>query len=73
MKLYAWILQGNSYTPNRGDLMSEFEDALLQQRLNYESGSRLAELKETRYKNRIHNRLSQLEGDCCLTMLLVIF
>ncbi|EOA19864.1 hypothetical protein CARUB_v10000115mg [Capsella rubella] len=54
----------NSFTPrgNGGDLMSEFEDALLEQRRKCESGSRLAELKETRYKSRIQNRLSQLEG-----------
>lgn len=59
-----WRLQNNCFTPNGGDLMSEFEDALLKQRPNCESGSRLAELKETRYKSRIQNRLSELEGDC---------
>ncbi|CAH2072376.1 unnamed protein product [Thlaspi arvense] len=52
----------NPSTPHGGDLMSEFEDALLKQRPNCESGSRLTELKEVRHKTHIQHRLSELEG-----------
>ncbi|CAA7061967.1 unnamed protein product [Microthlaspi erraticum] len=49
-------------TPYGGDLMSEFEEALLKRRPNCESASRLTKLKEIRDENHIQHRLSQLEG-----------
>ncbi|KAL0858012.1 hypothetical protein Bca101_063166 [Brassica carinata] len=52
---------GNDFTPYGGDLMGEFEDALLKQRTNIESGSRLAELQDNRNKTLIQRRLSELE------------
>ncbi len=45
--------------------MSEFEDALLNQRPNCMSGLGLAESKEKRFQSRIVNRTKELEG-CCL-------
>lgn len=42
--------------------MGEFEDALLKQRPNCESGSRLIELLDNRNKSHIQRRLSELEG-----------
>ncbi|KAL0838276.1 hypothetical protein Bca101_090166 [Brassica carinata] len=52
---------GNDFTPYGGDLMGEFEDALLKQRTNIESGSRLTELQDNRNKTLIQRRLSELE------------
>ncbi|KAL1203304.1 putative ATP-dependent DNA helicase CHR23 [Cardamine amara subsp. amara] len=51
----------NSFSHNGGDLMREFEDALLKQRPNCESASRLTEFKETRLKTHIQHRLCQLK------------
>uniref|UniRef100_A0A1J3DNP1 DNA helicase n=1 Tax=Noccaea caerulescens TaxID=107243 RepID=A0A1J3DNP1_NOCCA len=51
----------NNLTPIGGDLMGEFEDALLKQRPNCESGSRLGELLENRNKTHLQRRLSELE------------
>lgn len=42
--------------------MGEFEDALLKQRPNCDSGSRLRELLDNRNKSHIQRRLSELEG-----------
>lgn len=58
----VFVVQGNDFTPYGGDLMGEFEDALLKQRTNCESGSRLAELQDNRNKTLIQRRLSELEG-----------
>ncbi|XP_056855740.1 probable ATP-dependent DNA helicase CHR12 [Raphanus sativus] len=52
---------GNDFTPYGGDLMGEFEDALLKQRTNIESGTRLTELQDNRNKTLIQRRLSELE------------
>ncbi|CAH2054888.1 unnamed protein product [Thlaspi arvense] len=52
---------GNNLTPFGGDLMGEFEDALLKQRPNCDSGSRLTDLLDTRNKSLIQRRLSELE------------
>ncbi|KAL1211796.1 putative ATP-dependent DNA helicase CHR12 [Cardamine amara subsp. amara] len=52
---------GNHFTPYGGDLMGEFEDALLKQRQNCESGSRLSELLDNRNKSHIQRRLSELK------------
>ncbi|CAH8356594.1 unnamed protein product [Eruca vesicaria subsp. sativa] len=51
----------NKFTPLGGDLMGEFEDALLKQRTNCESGSRLIELYNNRNKTLIQRRLSELQ------------
>ncbi|CAN8260319.1 unnamed protein product [Cochlearia groenlandica] len=51
----------NSFTPFGGDLMGEFEEALLKQRPNCESGFRLGELLENRDKSHVQRRLSELE------------
>ncbi|KAL9290473.1 putative ATP-dependent DNA helicase CHR12 [Arabidopsis thaliana] len=47
--------------PYGADLMGEFEDALLKQRPDCESGSRLIELLDNRNKSHIQRRLSELE------------
>lgn len=61
--LICVFLQGNNnLTPIGGDLMGEFEDALLKQRPNCESGSRLGELLDNRNKTHLQRRLSELEG-----------
>ncbi|XP_010546817.1 PREDICTED: probable ATP-dependent DNA helicase CHR12 [Tarenaya hassleriana] len=52
----------NSSTPLGGDLMREFEEALLKQRPRCESGSHLTKLQENRYQSHIKHRLSELEG-----------
>ncbi|XP_010468039.1 PREDICTED: probable ATP-dependent DNA helicase CHR12 [Camelina sativa] len=52
----------NNLTPYGGDLMGEFEDALLKQRPNNsEAGSRLRDLLDNRNKCHIQRRLSELE------------
>ncbi|CAN8269922.1 unnamed protein product [Cochlearia groenlandica] len=48
--------------PYGGDLIGEFEDALLKQRLSCESSSSLKELLDTRNKSLIQSRLCQLQG-----------
>lgn len=44
-----------------GDLMADFEVAVLKQRENCMSGSGLGELKESRFQSHIHRRLTELE------------
>ncbi|XP_056175118.1 probable ATP-dependent DNA helicase CHR12 [Syzygium oleosum] len=46
---------------SRRDLLAEFEDALLRQRINCMSGSKLAESKEKRLQSRVQHRISELE------------
>lgn len=46
-----------------GDLMAEFEVAVLKQRQSCMSGSGLAELKENRFQSHIQHRLAELEGN----------
>jgi hypothetical protein len=55
------FLQANK-APYGADLMGEFEDALLKQRPDCESGSRLIQLLDNRNKSHIQRRLSELEG-----------
>ncbi|XP_030536078.1 probable ATP-dependent DNA helicase CHR12 [Rhodamnia argentea] len=43
------------------DLLAEFEDALLRQRINCMSGSKLAESKEKRLQSQVQHRISELE------------
>ncbi|KAI4317782.1 hypothetical protein L6164_025624 [Bauhinia variegata] len=43
------------------DLLTEFEDALLKQRLNCVSGFKLKETWENRYQSQIQHRLNELE------------
>ncbi|KAF9677570.1 hypothetical protein SADUNF_Sadunf08G0121500 [Salix dunnii] len=45
----------------RSDLMTEFEDALSNQRSNCNSGFALAELRDNRYQSHILHRLNELE------------
>ncbi|KAL9401532.1 hypothetical protein Peur_005381 [Populus x canadensis] len=54
-------LQGNPGISIRGDLMTEFEDALSKQRPNCMSGFALAELRENRYQSHILHRINELE------------
>ncbi|CAN6827649.1 unnamed protein product [Brassica oleracea var. botrytis] len=42
--------------------MREFKNALLKQRTNRASGSRLAKLQDNQNKSLIQRRLSELEG-----------
>ncbi|KAG2247319.1 hypothetical protein Bca52824_086947 [Brassica carinata] len=51
----------NDFTPFGGDLMREFKNALLKQRTNRASGSRLAKLQDNQNKSLIQRRLSELE------------
>ncbi|XP_027164831.1 probable ATP-dependent DNA helicase CHR12 [Coffea eugenioides] len=44
-----------------GDLMADFEVAVLKQRENCMSGSGLGELKESHFQSHIHRRLTELE------------
>ncbi|KAJ6321772.1 hypothetical protein OIU77_011783 [Salix suchowensis] len=53
--------QGNPGISIRSDLMTEFEDALSNQRSNCMSGIALAELRENRYQSHILHRLNELE------------
>ncbi|KAJ6430019.1 hypothetical protein OIU84_021434 [Salix udensis] len=53
--------QGNPGISIRGDLMTEFEDALSNQRSNCMSGFALAELRGNRYQSHILHRLNELE------------
>ncbi|GFY85074.1 SNF2/Brahma-type chromatin-remodeling protein CHR12 [Actinidia rufa] len=46
---------------SKGDLMAEFEDALVKQRANCMSGFGLAELRDNRLQTHIQHRLSELE------------
>lgn len=46
----------------RGDLLAEFEDALLEQRLNCVSGVGLKVSRESRFQSHIQHRLAELEG-----------
>ncbi|KAI3443219.1 uncharacterized protein J3R85_000141 [Psidium guajava] len=46
---------------SRRDLLAEFEDALLRQRINCVSGSKLAESKEKRLQSQVQHRISELE------------
>jgi hypothetical protein len=59
---FGIIMQGDhgSYT---GDLLAEFEDALLEQRLNCVSGVGLKVSRESRFQSYIQHRLAELEGD----------
>ncbi|KAJ6321773.1 hypothetical protein OIU77_011783 [Salix suchowensis] len=52
---------GNPGISIRSDLMTEFEDALSNQRSNCMSGIALAELRENRYQSHILHRLNELE------------
>ncbi|KAK3440831.1 hypothetical protein EUGRSUZ_B01100 [Eucalyptus grandis] len=45
----------------RRDLLAEFEDALLRQRINCMSGSKLAESMEKRLQSQVQHRISELE------------
>lgn len=47
--------------PSYNELMMDFEDAVLKQRLS-SPGSRLSDLKEKRFQSRIQHRLTELEG-----------
>ncbi|GER44714.1 chromatin remodeling complex subunit [Striga asiatica] len=51
----------NSDVPTYDELMLDFEDAVLQQRSSCLPGSRLSDLKESRYRGRIQHRLKELE------------
>lgn len=44
-----------------GDLLMEFEDAVVKQRTKCMSGSGLTELNESRFRSRIEHRLTELE------------
>ncbi|KAK9139734.1 hypothetical protein Scep_009415 [Stephania cephalantha] len=48
-------------TSNEEDLISDFEDALLEQRAKWTSGSKLRELGESRIESHIQHRLTELE------------
>ncbi|KAK9161195.1 hypothetical protein Syun_007536 [Stephania yunnanensis] len=48
-------------TSNEEDLISDFEDALLEQRVKWTSGSKLRELGESRIESHIQHRLTELE------------
>ncbi|KAK9137258.1 hypothetical protein Sjap_007852 [Stephania japonica] len=48
-------------TSNGEDLISDFEDALLEQRAKWTSGSKLRELGESRLESHIQHRLTELE------------
>ncbi|KAJ6318581.1 hypothetical protein OIU76_014020 [Salix suchowensis] len=52
---------GNPGISIRSDLMTEFEDALSNQRSNCMSGIALVELRENRYQSHILHRLNELE------------
>ncbi|GAB2220165.1 hypothetical protein Droror1_Dr00007808 [Drosera rotundifolia] len=47
--------------PSHGDLIMEFEDALLTQRETCSSGQGLTELRDNRFLGRVEHRLSDLE------------
>ncbi|PIN16531.1 Nucleoplasmin ATPase [Handroanthus impetiginosus] len=51
----------NSSLPSYDELMLDFEDAVLNQRSSCLPGSRLSDLKETRFRSRIQHRLTELE------------
>lgn len=57
------LMQVDHVNSSRRDLLAEFEDALLRQRINCMSGSKLAESKEKRLQSRVQHRISELEGD----------
>ena len=52
----------NDLRTSKGDLMAEFEDALVKQRANCMSGFGLAESRDNRLQTHIQHRLSELEG-----------
>ncbi|KAF5752303.1 transcription regulatory protein SNF2-like isoform X1 [Tripterygium wilfordii] len=51
----------DSEISKRGDLLTNFEDALSKQRPNCMSGSKLMTSRNTRYESRFQHRLSELE------------
>ena len=55
-------LQDASGISSYGDLLMEFEDAVVKQRTKCMSGSGLTELNESRFRSRIEHRLTELEG-----------
>lgn len=58
----TWLQDGSGMS-SYGDLMADFEVAVMKQRQSCMSGSGLAELKETRFQSHIQRRLVELEGN----------
>ena len=56
-----FVIQDDLRT-SKGDLMAEFEDALVKQRANCMSGFGLTESRDNRLHTHIQHRLSELEG-----------